>query len=120
MTVPVLLDAGNPMASEPPMFDDHVEGAWRVRFVMPAGRSEADLPEPPGEVELVQVPARRVGALRFSGVASDERLAEAEDQLRGWLVRRGERPQAEPEYAFYNSPMIPPPLRRNEVLIPLP
>ena len=40
--------------------------------------------------------------------------------LRGWLARHGETcATAEPEYAFYNSPMIPPPLRRNEVLLAL-
>ncbi len=119
MTVPVLQDGGNPMASDPPVFDDMVEGGWRMRFVMPEGRSAGDLPKPPQAVELVEIPARRVGAVRFGGVADDGRLAEHEDRLRGWLARQEEEAQAEPEYAFYNSPMIPPPLRRSEVLIPL-
>jgi len=119
MTVPVLQDAGDPMASDPPMFDDLVEGGWRVRFVMPEGRDGANLPEPPEGVELVELPARRVGAVRFSGTANDDKLAEHEDRLRGWLSRQNEPTASEPEYAFYNSPMIPPPLRRSEVLIPL-
>ncbi len=119
MTVPVLQDGGDPMASEPPVFDDMVEGGWRMRFVMPAGRTRGDLPEPSQAIELVEIPARRVGAVRFAGVANDDRLAEHEDRLRGWLSRQEERAEAEPEYAFYNSPMIPPPLRRSEVLIPL-
>lgn len=120
MTVPVLQDGGDPHASDPPLFDDALaEGAWRVRFVMPAGRDADGLPEPPEEVDLVELEPRRVGVIRFSGVADDDRLAAAEDRLRGWLARQGEQSKAEPEYAFYNSPMIPPPLRRNEVLIPL-
>ena len=119
MTVPVLQDGGDPMASDPPLFDDLVEGGWRVRFVMPEGRTAEDLPEPPGDVELVELPPRRVGAVRFAGVANDDKLAEQEDLLRGWLGRQGEASASEPEYAFYNSPMIPPPLRRSEVLIPL-
>ena len=119
MTVPVLQDGGDPMASDPPVFDDMVEGGWRMRFVMPGGRTRADLPEPPKAVELVEIPARRVGAVRFTGVADDDRLVEHENRLRGWLSRREERAEAEAEYAFYNSPMIPPPLRRTEVLIPL-
>lgn len=90
-----------------------------MRFVMPGGRTRADLPEPPKAVELVEIPARRVGAVRFTGVADDDRLVEHENRLRGWLSRREERAEAEAEYAFYNSPMIPPPLRRTEVLIPL-
>ena len=118
MTVPVLQDGGDPMASDPPVFDDMVEGGWRMRFVMPGGRTRADLPEPPKAVELVEIPARRVGAVRFTGVADDDRLVEHENRLRGWLSRREERAEAAAEYAFYNSPMTPP-LRRTEVLIPL-
>lgn len=117
MTVPVMQDGGNPMGSDPPTFDDEIEGGWRVRFVMPEG---AELPEPPFGVTLVELPARRVGAATFSGVAHDERLEAAGDRLRGWLARHGEAClHSDPEYAFYNSPMIPPPLRRNEVLLAL-
>jgi len=119
MTVPVLQDSGDPMASDPPLFDDLVEGGWRVRFVMPEGRTAEDLPAPPEAIELVELAPRRVAAVRFAGVANDDRLAEQETLLRGWLARQSEQPASEPEYAFYNSPMIPPPLRRSEVLIPL-
>ncbi|WP_114227533.1 MULTISPECIES: SOUL family heme-binding protein [Sphingomonas] len=120
MTVPVFQDGGNPMASDPPVFDDAVEGGWRVRFVMPEGRSAADLPPPPTGIAIVELPERRVGAVRFSGVADDDKLLANEDALRGWLERHGEKAlPTEPEYAFYNSPMIPPPLRRNEVLLAL-
>ncbi len=51
---------------------------------------------------------------RFDGTAIAQ-----EDRLRGWLARRGDVSEAEPEYAFYNSPIIPGPLRRNEVWLPL-
>ena len=115
MTVPVMQDAGDPMASDPPLFDDELEGAWRTRFVMPAGRTADDLPDPPSGVELVEIPARKIAVVSFSGMGGDKLLAEQEDRLRGWLARRGEASEAEPEYAFYNSPMIPGPLRRNEV-----
>jgi len=119
MTVPVLQDSGQAIAADGMMFDDTAEGRWRVRFVMPEGREPGDLPEPPPGIELVEVPARRVAAIKFAGVADDDRLIEQEDLLRGWLQRRGEHVSREPEYAFYNSPMIPPPLRRSEVLLPL-
>jgi len=55
----------------------------------------------------------------FSGRWSDALLAEQEDRLRGWLSKRGVKSRSEPEYAFYNSPMIPGPLRRNEVWLAL-
>jgi len=118
MTVPVLQDAGNPMASDPPLFDDEVEGGWRVRFILPD--DAGDLDPPPEGIKLIEVPARRMGAATFHGTAHDERLAAAEDRLRGWLARHGEEVvKSDPEFAFFNSPMIPPPLRRNEVLLPL-
>ena len=115
MIVPVMQDSGDPMASDPPLFDDQLEGAWRTRFVMPAGRSADDLPEAPEGVELVDLPPRKVAVVSFAGRADDRMLADAEDRLRGWLARNGEKSAAEPEYAFYNSPVIPGPLRRNEV-----
>ena len=119
MTVPVMQDSGDPMASDPPLFDDELEGAWRTRFVMPAGRRAHDLPAAPESIELVDLPPRKVAVVSFSGRADDRMLAEAEDRLRGWLARHGEKSEAEPEYAFYNSPVIPGPLRRNEVWLPL-
>ncbi len=119
MTVPVMQDSGDPMASDPPLFDDEIEGGWRTRFVMPAGREAEDLPLPPDEIELVTLPPRKVAVVSFHGRPDDRDLAEQEDRLRGWLARNGERAESEPEYAFYNSPMIPGPLRRNEVWLAL-
>ena len=119
MTVPVMQDAGSPMASDPPLFDDELQGAWRTRFVMPGGRTADELPDPPTGIELVELPPRKVAVVSFSGVANERLLAAQEDRLRGWLARRGEKSDAEPEYAFYNSPMIPGPLRRNEVWLAL-
>ena len=113
MMNPVLQDSGDPMASDPPLFDDDLQGAWRTRFVMPAPLGE--LPEPPAGVELVELPARKVAVVSFSGRWTDDLLKAQEDRLRGWLAKRGEKSNGEPEYAFYNSPMIPGPLRRNEV-----
>lgn len=119
LAVPVVQDSGDPMASDPPLFDDDLEGAWRTRFVMPADRVAADLPEAPEGVDLVNLPARKVAAVSFSGRATDALLAAQEDRLRGWLAKRGERSAGQPEYAFYNSPLIPGPLRRNEVWLAL-
>jgi DNA gyrase inhibitor GyrI len=119
MTVPVMQDGGDPMASDPPLFDDGLEGAWRTRFVMPRGLDAEDFPDPPEGIELVQLPARKVAVVSFAGRANDRLLASQEDRLRGWLARRGEKAGGEPEYAFYNSPMIPGPLRRNEVWLTL-
>ena len=119
MLNPVIQDSGAPMASDPPLFDDDLEGAWRTRVIMPAGLAADDLPDPPEGVELVEIPARKVAVVSFSGRWTDALLVEQEDRLRGWLTKRGVKSRGEPEYAFYNSPMIPGPLRRNEVWLAL-
>jgi hypothetical protein len=60
-----------------------------------------------------------MAAVRFSGAAGDATLATKEAELRRWMAARQLQATGEPEYAFYNSPFIPPFMRRNEVLIPV-
>lgn len=105
-----------PVTQEP----EGAEG-WAVRFIMPAGKTLADLPEPSaGDVRLREIPAGRRAAIRFSGHARDALMAEKEAELRRWLSARGIEPAGPAVYAYYNDPMTPGFLRRNEVLIPLP
>ena len=103
-----------------PVLADRTESKrWRTRFVMPAGRDRASLPAPDGGVATTELPARRMAALRFRGSAGDTTLADHERRLRAWLAQHGYDAAGPAEYAFYNSPMVAPPLRRNEVLVPV-
>jgi hypothetical protein len=95
------------------------DGAWRVRFLMPAGRTLADLPRPAGDVRLIDLPPQRMAAVRFSGGWTDDAFAEAEASLAAWIAAEGLTPSGPPTYAYYNDPFTPPFLRRNEVLVPL-
>lgn len=95
------------------------QGAWRMRFVMPAKYTLATLPPAPSDITLTEVPARRMAAIRFSGNGSPSDLSARETELRAWLAGQGIAPTGEAEYAFYDAPMVPGPLRRNEVLIPV-
>lgn len=106
MTAPVLQDEQRP-------------GQWRMRFVMPAKYTLETLPPAPADITLTQTPARRMGALRFSGNGSGADLALMEARLREWIAAQRLMPAGEAEFAFYDAPMIPGPLRRNEVLIPV-
>lgn len=106
MTAPVLQDEPRP-------------GQWRMRFVMPSHYTLDTLPPAPEDITLTQMPARRMAALRFSGSASDRDLALMEARLRDWMRQERLMPAGEAEFAFYDAPMIPGPLRRNEVLIPV-
>jgi DNA gyrase inhibitor GyrI len=106
MTAPVLQDEPRP-------------GQWRMRFVMPSKYTLDTLPPAADDITLTETPARRMAALRFSGNASGRDLALMEARLRDWIATQRLMPAGEAEFAFYDAPMIPGPLRRNEVLIPV-
>lgn len=121
MTSPVIqerVDQDQRIAMTSPVLEEAV-GAdqWRMRFVMPARFTMATLPKPPSDITLTQVPTRRLAAVRFSGVASNSDLVVMEAMLTDWLEKQNLNPVGGFEYAFYDAPMVPGPLRRNEVLI---
>jgi len=95
------------------------EGQWIVRFIMPAEYDLETLPQPASDdVRLDRIPARRMAAIRFSGVATDALIEDNETRLRDWIAARGLATTNEPPiYAYYNDPFTPGFLRRNEVLI---
>ncbi|MEL6979392.1 MAG: heme-binding protein [Pseudomonadota bacterium] len=93
-------------------------GAWRVRFIMPKRYSLEELPQPvSGDVALVEIPARRMAVIRFSGAWSDERFAQKAKALIAWMTAQGFKAAGPPVFAYYNDPMTPGFLRRNEVLV---
>lgn len=111
---------GESIAMTAPVIQQETEtGRWQMRFVMPAKYTLATLPPAPADIALTEVPARRMAAVRFSGNGGAGDLAAREAQLRDWLDGQGITPAGEAEYAFYDAPMVPGPLRRNEVLIPV-
>lgn len=116
MTAPVLSDRDERIAMTAPVLSEGAADGWRTRFVMPAKYSRDTLPPPGPGVTITTRPARRVAVLRFAGKTDDATLAEREAELRRWMTSRGLSAGAF-EYAFYNSPFIPGPLRRNEVMI---
>ena len=92
----------------------------RMAFVMPAGRSVEDLPLPQSaRVSLTNVDWGEAAAIRFSGRGKQERFKVAEKKLREAIDASGRTPAGPALYAQYNSPSAFPPLKRNEVIIPL-
>ncbi|WP_395814376.1 SOUL family heme-binding protein [Archangium minus] len=89
---------------------------WRMTFAMPSEYMLETLPEPVDpRVRLENVPGRRVAVRSFSGSAP-ESVAKAEQaRLLEDLKKQGLRPVGEPVLAQYNSPFMPPFLRRNEI-----
>lgn len=121
MTAPVIQAQDRKIAMTAPVMQDASSdpGTWQVRFVMPKEYTLETLPTPPADIALETVPRRRLAVIRFAGSAGDAALRGKEDELRRWLEREGLQPVGGFEYAFYNSPFIPPFLRRNEVMVPV-
>lgn len=94
------------------------DGRYTVAFVMPPGRALADLPRPRhAAIELREVPAHTIAALRFRGRFSRENVAAHERALLGGVLDAGLSTRGSVTFAAYDSPLTLPILRRNEVWI---
>ena len=120
MTAPVLQQnqPGESLPMTAPVLQSSDD--MRMAFVMPAGRSVESLPIPKDNaVTLSDVEWGEVAAIRFSGRGKQQRFETAEKELRSAVKAAGRTVRGPALYAQYNSPSAFPPMRRNEVLIPL-
>lgn len=108
---------GDEIAMTAPVFAVPDGKDWLIRFVMPKALARDDLPEPGPGVRIVELPARTVAVLRFGGRADDKLLEAKAGELRARLAEKGIEPSGPIEHAFYDSPIMPGPLRQNEVII---
>ncbi len=107
MTVPVTREPGEP-------------GSYHYRFVMEKRYSEAQLPEPVDDtIRIVRVPPGVFAVARYRGNGGESLFRRTEESLLAALARDGMVPRGTPISAVYNGPFTPPPLRRNEVLVPI-
>lgn len=112
MTAPVILEA-----NEQDLTNDNT---YWVRFVMPKEYDINALPTPNNsEVTLRELPNRKYAAIRFSGLAGEEKVASKTEALQNWMTEEKLEAKGEPILARYNPPWTPPFMRRNEILIPL-
>lgn len=119
MTAPVQQTrAGQEIAMTAPVEQSRAGSRWRIAFVLPAGMALAEAPVPDDpRITLVQVPARRVASVRYSGTWSQANYAEHLEELQRWIAARALVAAGEPVWARYNPPMMPWFLRRNEILL---
>ncbi|MCA1732819.1 MAG: heme-binding protein, partial [Acidobacteria bacterium] len=70
-----------------------------------------------GDVEIETRPAGTYASIRFSGNVDEDAEQEALKTLRTWMLAEDLPEEGDPIAAYYDSPMTPGPLRRNEILI---
>lgn len=121
MTAPVT-QAATPVKLEmtAPVTQSAGRDGFLVQFVLPAGISAADAPEPlDSRVRLRDMPPKRVAVIRYSGFWSqsnyDRHLARLQDALRA----AGIAWQGEPVLSRYDAPITPWFMRRNEIWLAL-
>ena len=117
MTAPVTQQAGEKIAMTAPVSQQASGSVWKVRFIMPSSYTLETLPTPNNpNVKLIKIPAERVVAIRFSGLAGDDTVSRQRKLLLERIARQGLTVHGEPTLAFYNPPWTLPFLRRNEIL----
>lgn len=118
MTAPVVQQSSEKIAMTAPVTQQAQGQSWIVRFVMPSKYTIETLPKPVNpQVAIMEVPPRRVAAIRFSGFANQKALNQQETQLRAFMAERGLIARNLPQYAFYDAPWTLPFMRRNEIMI---
>jgi hypothetical protein len=96
------------------------DGVWKIRFMMPKKYTLESLPSAQDpRIRFFYTQPERYLVLRFSGAWKDEQLNTHRASLLEYIEKSGLQTDGQPYYAFYNSPFVPPPLRRNEVLVKL-
>jgi len=112
MTAPVITSQKIPMTA--PVVSD----AGSMSFVMPAGTTREETPDPlDSRVRIVTQPEREIAVIRFSGYAPPEDVDAAASRLQDGLKNSGILMEGRPFLMRYDSPWTPGFLRRNEVAI---
>jgi len=121
MTAPVSQSpASEKISMTAPVGQQSVGDKWAVSFMMPASYTMETLPKPnDSSVVLREVPARRIAAIRYSGLWSEKRYTEHKLQLEAWIRKNNFTATGKASWARYDPPFMPWFMRRNEILIPV-
>jgi len=118
MTAPVIQQESEKIAMTAPVMQTGNDNNWIVAFVMPGEYTIETLPKPNNNlVKLIEVPGKRFGVIRFTGLAGQESLKTNTDKLNAYIKSQNLNSISAPAYAFYNPPWTLPFMRRNEVMI---
>tara|TARA_Y100001934_G_scaffold207832_1_gene245795 strand:- start:104 stop:679 length:576 start_codon:yes stop_codon:yes gene_type:complete len=106
MTAPVFTDVPNS------------NQIYNIIFVMPAEHSLDDLPKP--DFDNVKIKVLDLGktiVLPFGGWATENRVGELTIKLNNYIKNKGYKKKSNYMIAQYNSPWVPPPFRKNELIL---
>ena len=121
MTAPVNQQVNHEkIAMTAPVNQQKAEGKWLITFMMPPKYTIQTLPEPlDSNIELKEISARKIAAVRYSGTWSRKRYEKNKTQLEEFIKSKGLKIADEAIFARYDPPFQLFFLRRNEALIPV-
>ncbi len=104
----------------PVLFEGQPGAQHTMSFIMPAAVQRGGAPEPStSRVALDERASTEVATLRFWSGMREKAETRALAELRDWIRAQGLEATGEPIVAYYDAPIIPAPLRRNEVMLRL-
>jgi SOUL heme-binding protein len=118
MTAPVTRQQGQQIGMTAPVIRQAAGASdtWNIRFIMPEGSRLETMPRPNNpNVRLLEEPGKRYAVIRFSGFGWQSDLDRKTADLRTFIAGRGLTAIGVPVIAFYDPPLTPPFMRRNEV-----
>lgn len=112
--------ANQSIAMTAPVIQTSDGAEHEVSFVMPAGSTREQMPDPVDpSVTMTDVGEEYAAVARFSGRWTESAFAEHARNLRDRVDEAGMRPSGPPRFARYDPPWTPWFLRRNEVVLPV-
>ena len=98
----------------------HTTNEWLVSFVMPAGSTHNQLPNPnDSRVTLRDIPAEKCVAISFRGRATEEKSAEIAGKLRIAATQENIALTDETRICRFDPPFKPGFMQFNEIVIPV-
>ncbi|WP_414839133.1 SOUL family heme-binding protein [Carnobacterium sp. TMP28] len=89
----------------------------KMAFVVP-GKYRDKIPEPTNSnLTIKKFEEGLFGSIRYSGFSTTAKELKMKNNLEQWLLEKGYQQQSTVLVASYNAPLVPPMLRRNEILV---
>ena len=105
-----------PMTS--PVLQEPAGARRRLTFIMPSGYTRDTLPQPlDTDIQIVEIPARTVAVIRYSGNNTEERRHKSAGALQTWLAASRRVALSPVRWAQYDAPFTLPFLKRNEAQV---
>ena len=117
MTSPVQQKSAEKISMTAPVQQTETALGWNVAFMLPSKYTMQTAPQPTDTlIEIVEVPARLMAVIRYSGRWTEKNFEKHEAKLRERVEGAGIIILSTPESAVYNPPFMPPFMRHNEVM----